>query len=269
MRRQWFSRLACLFLLLTAATAAWPQNTTASIIGVARVLRGTFPERVLVNLQLRGATMASTYTDSEGRFAFNLLGGSAYHVVIGDDQYMPIDIEVNVRPDVLAINMLQITLIPRDLKSTATTGPYVMSPSDFTKNYPKSAVKEYERGVKMESEGKTDEAIEHYRKAIKGAPDFAVAHNNLGSLYIGKSQFADAQKEFEQSIRLAPGDSKAYFNMANLMLLTAKLPDAEHYLQEGFRKQPESAFGFFVQGSVLERSGNLQGAEHALQRALE
>jgi tetratricopeptide (TPR) repeat protein len=263
-------RLACLLLLLTASTAAWPQQT-ASIVGIARVLRGNFPEPVLVTLQLHGAAMTSTYTDGEGRFSFNYVLGNLYHVVINDDRYMPLDFQVDVRPDVMTTNILQITMVPREPKSDpkAPAGSYVTSPSDLTRTYPKNAVKEFERGVKMESAGKEDQAIEHYRKAIQEAPDFAVAHNNLGSLYVGKSDFPAAQREFADSIRLSPSDSKAYFNMANVMLLTGQLQDAERYLQDGFRKQPESAFGLFVQGSVLERTGHLPDAERALRRSLE
>ncbi len=223
----------------------------------------------MVTLQLHGGTLTTTYTDGEGRFAFNNVLGNSYRVLINDDRYMPVDVEVVVRPDVLSVNILQLTLVARNAKSTATAGPYVLSASDLTRNYPKNALKEFERGVKMESKGKADEAIGHYLNAIQQAPDFAVAHNNLGSLYVGKSDFLAAQKEFADSIRLAPGDPKAYFNMANLMLLTGKLPDAERFLQDGFRTQPDSAFGFFVQGSVLERTGKLPDAERALQRALE
>jgi tetratricopeptide (TPR) repeat protein len=241
----------------------------SSIVGMVRVVRGSFPSPVLVTLTLHGATIATCYTDSDGRFSFNALPSNLYHVAINDELYQPFEIQVVAKPDVQPLTILQVTLVPRKSSSTAVSGPYVVSPADLTKNYPKSAVKEYERGVKKEAEGKFEEAIEHYRKAAKDAPDFALAHNNLGSLYIGKSQFPEAQKEFEECIRLAPGDSKAYFNMANLMLLTGKLPEAEHYLQEGFRKQPDSAFGFFVQGSVMERRGNLREAERALQHALE
>lgn len=267
MRRRTLTRLACLLLLTTCA--AWSQVPTGSIIGVVRVLRGTFPEPVLVDLQIRGATMASVYTDPEGRFSFSNLMTNPYRVVIRDERYMPVTVDVFVRPDFMSINVVQLMLVPRESKPTTSSGPYVVSSADLAGHYPKNAVKEFERGAKKESEGKADEAIEHYLKAIKEAPNLAVAHNNLGSLYVGKSDFPAAQKEFADSIRLAPGDSKAYFNMANLMLLTGKLQDAERFLQDGFRTQPDSAFGFFVQGSVLERNGNLPDAERALQRALE
>lgn len=271
MRRPALSRFAWLLLLTMIAAPAWPQGnvSTASIIGIARVLRGSFPEPVLVNLKLHGGAIESAYTDGEGRFSFNFLYANSYHVVINDDHYMPVDIEVEVRPEVLSVNMLQLTLVPREANSTISTGTYVVSSSDLAKKYPKKALKNFERAVKLESEGKIDDAADHYRKALAAAPNFAMAHNNLGSLYMGKSEFAPSQKELEQSIRLAPADAKAYFNMANLMLLTGKLDQADHYLREGFRRQPDSAFGFFVQGTVLERTGKLPEAEASLQRALE
>ena len=265
----WRRSLACLLVLLFAGSAAWPQ--AGSIVGVARVLRGNFPEPLIVSLQLHGATITTTYTDGEGRFSFNSVTPNPYHVIISDEHYMPVDIQVDVRPEFLNANVIQIMLVPRASKvePKALAGSYVTSPSNLTRTYPKNAVKEFERGVKLENDGKPDDAFDHYRKAIKEAPDFAIAHNNLGSLYVSKSDFPGAQKEFIESMRLAPGDSKAYFNMANVMLLTGKLQDAERYLQDGFRKQPDSAFGLFVQGSVLERSGKLPDAERALRRALE
>ncbi len=195
MKRQTPARLAVLLLLLAAAPLAWPQQT-ASIIGVIRVLRGNFPEPIMVTLEVHGGAINSTYTDGEGRFSFNNVVGNIYHVLINDDQYAPVDIAVAVRPDVSPSSILQIILVPRQGKPATPAGPYVVSAADLTRNYPKNAVKEYERGVKLENEGKADEAIEHYLKAIKEAPNLAVAHNNLGSLYVGKSDFPAAQKEF-------------------------------------------------------------------------
>ncbi len=264
----------CLLLfLVTAEPGAFAQIQLGSIIGVIRIIRGSFPpDRIMVRLELHGGTVATTYADYEGRFSFNSLQANPYRIVISDERFSPVEMLVNVNPGIIPTNIVQVMLTPRDKPAAANQGKskdYVVSLSDFTKNIPKNAVKEFERGAKKESEGQADEAIEHYLKAIKEAPNLSVAHNNLGSLYVGKSDFLAAQKEFADSIRLAPGDSKAYFNMANLMLLTGKLQDAERFLQDGFRTQPDSAFGFFVQGSVLERNGKLPDAERALQRALE
>ncbi len=266
MRLQSLARFAALLLLLSVSHLAWSQQMS-SIIGVVRVLRGTFPTPVLVKLEVHGATYAECYTDPEGRFAFNALPSNLFHVIINDEHYQPIDNQVITRPDITPLNILQLTLVPRESAFTKSTGAYVVSLSDV--NVPEKALKEFERAVKKEADGKTEEAAEYYRKAIKAAPNFAMAHNNLGSLYVSKSNFAAARKEFEQTINLSPGDAKAYFNMANLLLLTSKLDEAERYVQQGFLKQPESAFGSFVQGSLFERAGKLDEAEQALRHALQ
>lgn len=268
MRSRSLIRLATLGLVLVAAPLACCQQS-GSIVGVIRVVRGDFPEQVLVNLQVHGATIQSSYTDGEGRFGFNALYANVYHVVINDDHYQPADEKVELKPDIQPIYILQITLSPRHADSVAKSEPGAVSVQDLSKEFPKNAVKEFQRGVKAESEGKADDAIGYYRKAIKEAPNFAMAHNNLGSLYTAKSEFVQAQKELEESIRLSPADSKPYFNMGNLMLLAGKPEEVDRYLQEGFRRQPDSAFGFFVKGTALERTGKLSEAETALQRALE
>jgi tetratricopeptide (TPR) repeat protein len=267
MRSRPLIRLATLGLLLVAAPLACCQQS-GSIVGVVRVLRGNFPDPVLVEVHVRGAPIESVYTDGEGRFGFNALYANVYHVVINDDHYQPVDVKVELKPDIQPIYVVQIILALRNAPSAAKSQSSTVSAEDLSA-YPKDAVKEFQRGVKAEAEGKADDAIAHYRKAIKEAPGFAMAHNNLGSLYTAKSDFVPAQKEFEESIRLSPGDSKAYFNMGNLMLLAGKLDQVDRYLQEGFRRQPDSAFGFFVKGTALERTGKLPEAETALQRALE
>src|SRR6266581_215504 len=158
MQRRQIPRLLCICLVLTSSLAALPQGQpTVSIIGITRVLRGTFPEPVMVNLQLHGANIASAYTDPEGRFSFNNLPGNSYRVVIADDQYTPVSIDVNVRPDLMAMNILQLTLVPKVDKGRTASGPYVVGAADMSRNHPKKAIKEYERGVEMEAKGKTEE----------------------------------------------------------------------------------------------------------------
>jgi tetratricopeptide (TPR) repeat protein len=257
-----------LLLFSALAPLAWSQQL-GSIVGEVRITRGNFPEQILVNLQTRGATVQSTYTDGAGRFGFNAVYANVYHVVINEDHYQPVDMQVELKPDIQPVYILQINLVPRELASTAKSKPYVVSAQDLTRKYPKQAVKEFERGARREAEGKTEDAIQHFKRALKIAPDFAMAHNSLGAAYVSKSEFADAQKELAEAIRLDRSSGGAYFNMANLMLLTSKLGQAGEYLRQGFFLEPDSAFGFFVQGSVLERTGKLPEAEASLQRALQ
>ena len=80
-------------------------------------------------------------------------------------------------------------------------------------------MKEFDRGVQADREGKHDEAIEHYQKAVKIAPAFYMAHNNLGSDYLSKSDFSSARNEFQQASQLNQSDGAPYFNLSNVCIL--------------------------------------------------
>ena len=92
--------------------------------------------------------------------------------------------------------------------------------SDFNKHFPKKAIKEYQRGFKSEHKGKQDEAIAHYLDALRIAPDYYPAHNNVGSLYLSRRDFKAAEEQFQMAARLDHDDPQSYFNLGNLYLQT-------------------------------------------------
>ena len=59
-----------------------------------------------------------------------------------------------------------------------------------------------------------DKAIDAYRKALEMNPNYADAHNSLGSALYGKMMYAEAIREFEKTIALQPKDFRAYYNAA-------------------------------------------------------
>jgi Flp pilus assembly protein TadD len=271
--------LGTVSVLLGLATSLPAQQTTGRIIGQVRILRADFPsERILVELEVRGAPMNSLYTDSEGRFGFYNLDPNPYHITINDDRYQPVRVLTVVNPLVMPTSIVEITLLPKAsaqpeslaAKDRISGGnPNLVDVKDYAKKFPKPAVKEFVKGAEAERKGKRDEAIQHYQKAITLAPEFYPAHNNLGSAYISRSDFPAARQEFEQVVKLNPNDAAAYFNLANVALMTKQVPDAERFLAEGFKRQPDSALGKFLSGSLCAHSGKTQEAEHFLREAIQ
>lgn len=263
---------------VTWVAAQGPQYGT--IVGQLRLARSAFPPKaVLVNLETRGATIASVYTDNEGRFTFSQLLGNPYRVIINDADYSPVDELVALDPSTSAIRMLNITLVPKSdvaavragTNSSAIAGgnPNVTNPGGLRREVPEPALREFKAGVNAEHKKKLDDASRHYQKAIEIAPDFYEARNNLGSLQLAKSDFDAAREQFQAALKSNPSEASSQFNMANLMLLTKQPADAEKYAREGLRLQPTSAFGHFVLGSALGSTGDTAEAERELHRALE
>jgi Tfp pilus assembly protein PilF len=269
--------LAALTLLLSCPLQAQLQQF-GRIFGQIRVARGDVPShQILVELQHRGAAMDSVYADAQGHFFFLNLPAGEYHVIVNDEGYFPVDERVNVNPDVNPHTMVQITLRPREnvnkddpMGSRASgSNPYLVDPADYNKRFPKKALKEYERGVDAERTGKHDEAMAHYLGALKIAPDYYPAHNNLGSLYLGKADFKAAEEQFQEAVRLDQNDAQAYFNLGNVLMLIGHYAASETALSSGLQRRPDSAFGHFLRGCLDERTGKLADAEKSLRKALQ
>lgn len=269
--------LFLLGFLLVFIPSLLAQQQLGRIVGQARVSKGDFPPHpILVELQLRGSAISSAYADDQGSFGFYGLEANPYHVVINDEAFRPVDEAAPVNPLVSPTTMVQVTLEPREAKKPEPGpnrmqggNPYLIDPADYGRHVPKKALKEFEKAVQADREGKRDEAIRHYEKALQIAPDLYQAHNNLGSLYLSKSDIPAARKEFERSIQLNQSDAAAYFNLSNVCILSGDLPEAQRYLDEGMRRQPESALGRFLEGTLNIRLGKLPQAERTLRQAIE
>ena len=264
-------------LLLSTSSLLWAQAQVGTIVGRIQVVRGDFPSHpVFVELQLHEATINSLYADNQGRFGFGGLGTNTYHVIIHDDAFYPVDERVDINLSTSAEAMVQIRLLPKEPEKKDPiadrvngSSPFLVDSKEYRKHFPKTAVKEFDKGVGADKDRKLEEAIRHYEKSVALAPDFYPAHNNLGSDYLSKADFAGAEKEFREVLRVNQSDSQAYFNLANVYILTRRLDEADKALQQGLQKQPDSALGHFLQGSLYARQGKVDAAEAALKRCLE
>jgi len=253
------------------------QSQLGKIIGNVRVSRGDFPAHpVLISLEMRGTPIESAYCDDQGRFGFYSLVANQYRVSVDDDAYEPFSETTEVNPATSPMNFVQITLVPRSTgKKDPLPGrvegsnPYLIDPAEYYRKFPKKTLKEFEKGVDADHQGKADDAIQHYEKALSYSPDFYPAHNHLGLSYLARQNFEAAQNQFEAALKVNQNDAQAYFNLANLLLLTKRYPAAEREVEEGLQRRPDSAFGHFLQGSVYSRTGRPELAEKSLQSALQ
>src|SRR5258708_10979998 len=256
---------------------AQQPNQLWKIVGNGRVVRVDFPRHpILISLDMGGTPIESAYCNNQGRFGFGGLVANQYTVSVNEDAYEPVRETTEVNPTTSSVNWVQITLVPRaNAKKDPLPGrvegsnPFLIDPAEYYRKFPKRTLKEFEKGVDADHKGKTDEAIQHYEKALTYSPEFYPAHNNLGSAYLGRQNFDGAQTQFEAALKANQNDAQAYFNLANVLLLTQRYPAAEREIEEGLQRRPDSAFGHFLQGSVYSRTGRPELAEKSLQSALQ
>src|SRR5437867_2779655 len=78
---------------------------------------------------------------------------------------------------------------------------------------PASAVVHANLGYAYDRQGRTDEAIAAYRKVLELDPGNALARNNLGNLYSKNGLHDDAIREFEELLRRDPANAGARGNL--------------------------------------------------------
>src|SRR5947209_3649115 len=105
--------LSCFGLLLISVFPVSAQQV-GSIVGELHAARSDFPGRVLIELQLHGSPITSQYTDEQGKFVFSSLTDNAYHLVIRDERFYPVDERVMLDLSVTSTKWVPITLNPRE-----------------------------------------------------------------------------------------------------------------------------------------------------------
>lgn len=270
------SVLRLAFLVTLSCGVLRAQQQSGNITGQIRLQDGTFPtERLQVNLEAHGSVAGITFSDYEGKFVFGDLGSNLYNVVIESEGYQPVRLQVEVNPTITQVNVVHVVLRPKPEKATgapdgvAGTNPDIVDVAELKKKFPPSVIKEYEAGKKAERHGDLETATTHYLTAIREAPDFYPAHNDLGVRHLRKGELKAAEFEFRRVIELNANGAQAYFNLGNVLYITKQHEEAKQMLEAGLRLAPTSAMGHYLDGSVLARLGESKAAEEQLKTARE
>ena len=115
-------------------------------------------------------------------------------------------------------------------------------------------------------EGKLDEAIATYKKAVKVIPDHPHLHYLLGTALIQKQSFPKAEVAMRRAVELA-GQSFEYLNnLASALMGQSKYSEAETILQKAQKINPDSMDVLANLGVVLGELGRWSEAMLHLSR---
>jgi predicted O-linked N-acetylglucosamine transferase (SPINDLY family) len=117
--------------------------------------------------------------------------------------------------------------------------------------------------------GQTNQAIDHYRKAVHLAPTDLDAHNSLASALTAAEQFPQAEQAFQTALALDPRSAPVWNNLGNLYRLQAKMDHAIAAYHHATTSQPPLSAAFSNLGNLLKDQGKLQQAITSLRRAVE
>jgi len=116
---------------------------------------------------------------------------------------------------------------------------------------------------------KTEDAIMHYKAAIKIDKLFYPAKVNLAMLYNKMGRNGEAERLFRETVDEHPQLYEAAYSLGLLLVEQKKYQDAVQYLRKAAKGMPNQSRAHYNLGLLLQQTGQWDEAETALKQALE
>jgi tetratricopeptide (TPR) repeat protein len=117
--------------------------------------------------------------------------------------------------------------------------------------------------------GQTDQAMEHFRRAIDVKPDYFEAHANLAAALVESGRCEEAIDHYEEAIRLKPDYSQAHNGLGLALARTNRVKDAIEQYEVAIQLTANFADAQINLGALLLARGDHEGAIEHLHRAVE
>lgn len=125
------------------------------------------------------------------------------------------------------------------------------------------------RGLACAANGQAQEAMAHYREALRLKPDFTDACINLGVVYKALGRTAEAREQFVRALVIAPLDAEAHNNLGVLLMEAGEDDNALAHYEIARQADPRNASAWYNQGNIFARQGRREEAIAAYRRALQ
>ncbi len=135
--------------------------------------------------------------------------------------------------------------------------------------YPNSSFAHNNLGALLARQGKLDEALVHYRKALEVNPDLEKAAVYLGVILYAKGNVAEAIEHYQRVLQLNPGFAEVHNNLGALLDRQGKADEAIAHYRQALRLRPTIAEAHFNLGRALLKQGKLEKAIKQIQRAVQ
>lgn len=244
-------------------------------------------QRIEVRLEKSGMQVVSTgYSDGVGNFEFRNLQPGTYWISINLEGFEEVRQQVEVYSQLGRIANISIFLnkkiqiVQKDVSGFLGDDPDVIDVTQMNQRYPKKAVQEYEKAIEENRKGESSKAMKRLEEALRIAPDFYHAHNNLGVIYQKFNRYRDAEQAYRRARELNPRAQQPLVNLGSLFIQESDsrksdgkevvgklLDDAMDVLEPVIKTNPRSAIAYYYLGAANYKSAFYEEAEMYLKKA--
>ena len=127
-------------------------------------------------------------------------------------------------------------------------------------------------GTVLKEQGRLDEAIFNYKKVLEmaqGKPNYSKALYNLGLVFEEQGNINEAINSYLGAIEARPSDFKSHNNLGNLLKSKGRLDEAERHFRVALQINPNFVQAYFNLGVVLRLQGRIDEAIKQYSQALQ
>lgn len=123
-------------------------------------------------------------------------------------------------------------------------------------------------GVELDAQGRLEEAMDHYLKALRIKLDYVDAHYNLGVVLEKQGRIEEAMDHYLQALQINPKYVKAQYNIGLSLSRQGRLEEAVDYYLQALRVNSEYVDAHYNLANVLSKLGRETEAIDHYQQVL-
>jgi Flp pilus assembly protein TadD len=133
---------------------------------------------------------------------------------------------------------------------------------------PDNAVALINLGIVRSGQGRREQALDLYQRAVASAPHDPQAHNNLGSMLAQLQRLEEAAVEFRAALELDPGHEASLLNLARYHRTQRRFDQAQQILERLLQRNPGRVEANLSLGEIFLEQGELQRCVEFMSQAV-
>jgi hypothetical protein len=131
------------------------------------------------------------------------------------------------------------------------SGGEIVSVAELRHKLPAEALKEAQKGEVSLRKKKSEEAIDHFERAVEIDPDFTAVHQELANLYLLKHDDMRAVGHLQTVLKARPSSAPNWANLSAAELRRGRVNEAEAAARRTLVLEPANAVGRYILGISL------------------
>ena len=263
--------------ILCLAMFGWAQGMLDAVgpgaevqIRIQLEYGGTLPAMAKVELLKGGMPFGADHSNLRGEVTFRGLARGSYTVRVDLEGFKPEEapVEISTPSDT---RFITIVLRPDPNATPADAGPSLDDPVISARMLaaPEKARKEVSKARESRLRGDCKKGLEQASKAAEIAPDFVLAHHEMGMCQISLDKLDDAKKSFETAIEKDPKYLYSYLTLARVLAKKKDLNGAASTLAAASKAQPDRGEPYYEMARLQFVTGDVLRAEKTAEMALQ